>query len=109
MKQEIIQNILTLLKTEIIPAEGCTEPIAIAYAAAKATEILGKKPEKIWVSISGNIIKNVKSVIVPNSAGMIGIAASAAIGAFAGDANKELMVITDVKPEQLEEVEYYEK
>lgn len=101
---ETIQKVLVLLNQEIIPAEGCTEPIAIAYAAAKATEILGRKPEKMNVSISGNIIKNVKSVVVPNSGGMVGIAVSAAMGAFAGDASKELMVITDVKPEQLPEV-----
>ncbi len=98
---QTVKKILDLLQQEIIPAEGCTEPIAIAYAAAKATEILGRKPEKMWVSISGNIIKNVKSVIVPNSGGMVGIGVSAAMGAFAGDASKELMVITDVKPEQL--------
>ena len=101
---EITQKVLHILSEEIIPAEGCTEPIAIAYAAAKATEVLGKKPEKMNVSISGNIIKNVKSVIVPNSGGMVGIGVSAAMGAFAGDASKELMVISNVKPEQLAEV-----
>lgn len=101
---EIINKIINLLQVEIIPAEGCTEPIAIAYAAAKAAETLGKKPEKIRVSISGNIIKNVKSVIVPNSGGMVGIGVSAAMGALAGNPDKELMVITDVTPEQLTEV-----
>lgn len=107
INEELIQKVVNLLKNEIIPAEGCTEPIAIAYAAAKATEVLGKKPEKMSISISGNIIKNVKSVVVPNSGGMIGIAVSAAMGAFAGDPSKELMVISDVKPEQLEEVRQF--
>lgn len=96
-----LDKIIELLNNEIIPAEGCTEPIAVAYAAAKATEILGTKPEKMSVYVSGNIIKNVKSVIVPNSGGMVGIAVSAAMGAFAGDASKELMVISNVNPEQL--------
>lgn len=98
---EIINNVVDLLNSEIIPAEGCTEPIAIAYAAAKATQILGQAPEKMNISISGNIIKNVKSVVVPNSGGLIGIAVSAAMGAFAGDAERKLMVISDVKPEDL--------
>lgn len=102
-----IKKIIDLLNNEIIPAEGCTEPIAIAYAAAKATEILGKKPEKMNISISGNIIKNVKSVVVPNSGGMVGIAVSAAMGAFAGDPSKELMVISDVPPEKLADVKEF--
>lgn len=104
---DIVKKVVELLNNEVIPAEGCTEPIAIAYAAAKATEVLGKKPEKMNVSISGNIIKNVKSVVVPNSGGMVGIAVSAAMGAFAGDPSKELMVISDVKPEQLAEVKAF--
>lgn len=102
-----IKKIIDLLNNEIIPAEGCTEPIAIAYAAAKATEVLGKKPDKMNISISGNIIKNVKSVVVPNSGGMVGIAVSAAMGAFAGDPNKELMVISDVSPEKLADVKAF--
>ncbi|MDD3265939.1 MAG: L-serine ammonia-lyase, iron-sulfur-dependent, subunit alpha [Burkholderiales bacterium] len=104
---KLIKQVIQLLNDEIIPAEGCTEPIAIAYAAAKATEVLGKKPEKMNIYISGNIIKNVKSVVVPNSGGMVGIAVSAAMGAFAGDASKELMVISAVKPEQLSEVKAF--
>ncbi len=107
INQELISKVLELLNTEIIPAEGCTEPIAIAYAAAKATAILGKKPEKIHVSISGNIIKNVKSVVVPNSGGLVGIGVSAAMGAFAGNPDRELMVISDVTSSQLEEVKEF--
>ena len=61
------KNYLQILKEELVPAMGCTEPIAIAYAAAKAKEVLGCVPEKVIVEVSGNIIKNVKSVIVPNT------------------------------------------
>ena len=107
VNQSLISSILKLLSNEIIPAEGCTEPIAIAYATAKAVEVLGKKPEKISLSLSGNIIKNVKSVVVPNSDKMTGIAVSAAMGAFAGDASKELMVISTVTDEQLSEVKRF--
>ena len=66
-----------VLKEELKPAMGCTEPIAVAYCGAKAREVLGKMPEKVEISVSGNIIKNVKSVIVPNTGGMKGIAAAA--------------------------------
>ncbi len=104
---EIIEKVIALLHNEIIPAEGCTEPIAIAYAAAKATEVLGRKPERMNIYCSGNIIKNVKSVIVPNSGGMVGIGVSAAMGAFAGNPNKELMVISDATPEMLLEVKEF--
>ncbi len=104
---EIIEKVIALLHNEIIPAEGCTEPIAIAYAAAKATEVLGRKPERMNIYCSGNIIKNVKSVIVPNSGGMVGIGVSAAMGAFAGNPNKELMVISDATPEMLFEVKEF--
>lgn len=107
INNDLIAKVVKLLNDEIIPAEGCTEPIAIAYAAAKATKVLGQKPEKMNVYISGNIIKNVKSVVVPNSGGMVGIAVSAAMGAFAGNPDKELMVISDVKPEQLSDVKSF--
>ena len=64
------QLYLQILKEELIPAMGCTEPIAIAYGAARAAEVLGQQPEKILVDASGNLIKNVKSVIVPNTGGL---------------------------------------
>jgi len=89
-----INKIINILKEEIVPAQGCTEPIAIAYVSAKAAEVLGNTPEKINIYVSGNMIKNVKSVLIPNSEGMVGIEASAALGAVAGDANEELMVIS---------------
>ena len=77
-------NYVQILKEELRPAMGCTEPIAIAYAAAKATEILGACPEKMVAEVSGNIIKNVKSVVVPHTGGLRGIQAAAAAGAVAG-------------------------
>jgi L-cysteine desulfidase len=79
---------------------GCTEPICLAYAAAKAREILGEMPDKVDILASGNIIKNVKSVIVPNTNGMKGLKASVAIGIVGGNAEKELEVIANVTPEQ---------
>lgn len=104
---EKINKILKILEEEIVPAEGCTEPIAIAYAAAKAKKILGAVPDKVDVYLSGNIIKNVKSVLIPNSDGMIGIEASVAMGLIAGDCEKELMVISDVSQKELENVKSY--
>ena len=83
-----------ILREELLPAMGCTEPIAVAYAAARAREVLGALPERMEVAVSGNIIKNVKSVVVPNTGGMKGIAASAAAGAAAGDASAELEVLS---------------
>ena len=75
-----------ILKEELVPAMGCTEPIAIALAAAKAREALGMMPERCRVEVSGNIIKNVKAVTVPNTGGLKGIEASAAAGIIAGRA-----------------------
>ena len=85
-----------ILKDELVPAMGCTEPIALAYAAAKAREVLGKLPKKVLVEASGSIIKNVKSVIVPNTGHLKGIPAAVAAGIVAGDANRKLEVISDV-------------
>ena len=95
---------IQILKEELLPAMGCTEPIAIAYAAAKAAEVLGTRPERLLVEVSGNIIKNVKSVVVPHTGGLRGISAAAAAGAAAGDAGAELEVISNVTPEQIEEI-----
>ena len=98
---------MEILKRELVPAMGCTEPIAIAYCAAKAREALGALPDKITVAASGNIIKNVKSVIVPNTEGRKGIEAAAAIGVLAGDASAELEVIARVKPEDKAQLSQY--
>lgn len=92
---------LQILREELIPAMGCTEPIAMAYAAAKARAVLGAIPEKIDIVISGNIIKNVKSVVVPNTGGLKGIAAAVAAGVAVGNADKMLEVLADVKEEDV--------
>ena len=93
-----------ILKEELIPAMGCTEPIALAYAAAKAREVLGKCPQKVLVEASGSIIKNVKSVIVPNTGHLKGIPAAVAAGIVAGDANRKLEVISDVDDSKKSEI-----
>ena len=87
-------NYISILRGELVPAMGCTEPIAIAYASSKAREILGEDVRHIHVSCSGNIVKNVKGVIVPNSGGQKGIEAAAILGAVGGDASRELEVIS---------------
>ena len=95
----IYKEYLEILKRELVPAMGCTEPIAIAYCAAKARATLGCLPNKITVAASGNIIKNVKSVIVPNTNGGKGIETAAAIGIIAGDEKAGLEVIAKAKEE----------
>jgi len=100
-------HFVQILREELVPAMGCTEPIAIAYGAAKAREVLGCLPEKILVEASGNIIKNVKSVVVPNTGGMKGIEAAAAAGVVAGEAGKILEVISQVSEAQKEEIRAY--
>ena len=104
MDQKLYQNHLAILKSELIVALGCTEPIAIAFAAAKAREALGQMPEHCVVRCSGNIIKNVKGVVVPKSQGMRGMDAAAALGIVGGDASQELAVLESVKDEDVETV-----
>lgn len=98
---------IKILEEELVPAMGCTEPIAIAYCAAIMKDTLGNIPEKIDVYVSGNILKNVKSVTVPNTGGMHGIDAACAIGVIAGDKNKKLEVISKVSNEQIIELRNY--
>ena len=93
MDKLIYDSFLDILREELVPAMGCTEPIAVAYAAALARDTLGHMPEKTTLIVSGNIIKNVKSVIVPNTGGRKGIEAAAAIGIVAGDETAGLEVI----------------
>ena len=93
----IYKSYVEILRRELVPAMGCTEPIAIAYCAAKARSVLGCLPDKVTVAASGNIIKNVKSVIVPNTEGRKGIEAAAAIGIVAGDETAGLEVIAHAK------------
>lgn len=90
------QAYVEILRRELICAMGCTEPIAVAYCAAVARDALGALPERITVEASGNVIKNVKSVVVPNTDGRRGIAAAAAIGVLGGDADAKLEVISRV-------------
>ncbi len=90
---------LQILKEELVPAMGCTEPIALAYAAAKARDVLGATPERVFVEASGSIIKNVKSVIVPNTNQLKGIPAAVTAGIVAGKAEKELEVIAEATEE----------
>ena len=94
------RHYVQILREELVPAMGCTEPIAIAYGAAKAREILGTLPERVLVEASGNIIKNVKSVVVPNTGGLKGIEAAAAAGVVAGQAGRILEVIAQVSDGQ---------
>ena len=102
MSQQLHDMFLQVLSKELIPALGCTEPIAIAYAAAKARQILELDPEGIHLRCSGNIIKNVKGVAVPNAGGLKGVEAAAILGALGGDADRELEVLQAVRPEHLE-------
>ena len=87
---------LDILHKELVPATGCTEPISLAYAAARAREVLGKRPDRVEIEASSNIIKNVKSVVVPNTGNLRGIEAAAAAGIVAGEPDKVLEVISAV-------------
>jgi L-cysteine desulfidase len=91
------QAYISFLKELLVPALGCTEPIAIAYAAAKAREVLGSFPSKVVVKCSGNIIKNAKSVIVPNTGNLKGIIASALAGILVGDSTKEMNLLEELR------------
>lgn len=104
---DIVKKVVRILHEEIVPAQGCTEPIAIALVAAKAREVLGAVPERVRIAVSGNIIKNVKSVVVPGSGGMTGIETAAAMGIVAGDCAKDLMVISDVTEKDMAGVREY--
>ena len=102
MKSEMKAAYSRILKKELVAAMGCTEPIAIAYAAAKCREILGQLPEKCVVRCSGNIVKNVMGVTVPNSGGLKGIDVAATLGILGGDANRDLEVLQSVTEEDIE-------
>ena len=100
---------LSILTEELIPAMGCTEPIALAYAAARAREHIPCDPERIVAKCSGNMIKNVRCVRIPNSGGMTGIEAACVLGALCGDVSREMEVLEAVTPEGLSEsVEFIE-
>lgn len=103
LSKEKYQNYVDILNEELVPALGCTEPIAIAYASAKAREVLGVMPEKIIAECSGNIFKNVKGVIIPTTRNLRGISAAAILGAVGGDADRKLEVLSNISEDNLEE------
>ncbi len=103
MEGKIYEAYLEILRAELIKSLGCTEPAAVAFTAAKAADLLGKKPESMEVNSSGNIIKNVKGVIVPNSGGLRGIAPAAILGMLVNKPEMELEILDAVTPENIEE------
>lgn len=100
-KDKTYQAYIQILKEELIPAFGCTEPIALAYAGAIAKKHLRCLPDSVQVQVSGNIIKNVKSVVVPNTGGLCGIEAAVSAGIVAGSSERELEVIADITKEDI--------
>ena len=107
MDAKLKELYLEILKTELVPAMGCTEPISVAFASALARKVLGVLPERVELKVSANIIKNVKSVVVPNTGGLRGIAAAAAAGIVAGNADAELEVLSSVTDAQKAEIAAY--
>lgn len=106
-KDEMNQIFLKILEEELVPAMGCTEPIAVAYAAALARKTLGLLPERVELTVSANIIKNVKSVIVPHTGGLRGLDAAVAAGIVVGDADCELEVLSCVDPHRIPDISAY--
>ena len=94
--QTLIRTYIAILERELVPATGCTEPIALAYGAAKLRDLLGTLPQRVVAQVSWNIIKNVKSVVVPNTGGLKGIAPAVAAGIVAGKPERMMRVIEDV-------------
>lgn len=109
MDRTIYQRYIDILKEELLPAMGCTEPISVAYASALAKKALGVLPEQIEVAVSGNILKNVKSVVVPNTGGLKGIASAVAAGIVAGDPDKKLQVLEGITEGDVLKIKEYLK
>lgn len=107
LSQKTRADFLAILKEELIPAMGCTEPIALAYAAARGREELDGYPDRIRAICSGNMIKNVRCVTIPNSNGMIGIEAACALGAFGGDSSRIMEVLETVTPESISQTKEF--
>ncbi|MCJ7837108.1 L-serine ammonia-lyase, iron-sulfur-dependent, subunit alpha [Cuneatibacter sp. NSJ-177] len=105
----VYDSYIRILEEELQAATGCTEPIAIAYCAAKLRAVLKNAPERVVAEVSGNILKNVKSVIVPNTGGRRGIPAAVAAGIVAGDADRILQVISEIPEEKKPEIAVYEQ
>ncbi len=104
MEAEIYQQYITILREELVPAMGCTEPIALAFAGAKGREVLGAMPDRVEVKASGSIIKNVKSVIVPNTNKLRGIPVAIAAGIVGGKSDLELQVIAEMEEENIAQI-----
>ncbi len=109
MEKELMKRYTQILAEQLVPAMGCTEPVAVAYAASKVRELLGKEPEHLRVEVSRNIIKNAKSVVVPHTGGLKGIDAAAAAGVVTGDPALELDVLSNTRPEQYIQTAQYLK
>ncbi len=109
MEKQIYNAYLKILNEELLPAMGCTEPISVAYAAALARAALGSLPERVEICVSGNILKNVKSVIVPSTGGLKGVASAAAAGIVAGDEQKKLEVLSAVSERDVGRIKEYLK
>lgn len=107
MDKKLYDDFLIILKEELLPAMGCTEPIAIAYAAALAKNALGQLPERLEITVSGNILKNVKSVIVPCTGGLKGVIAAAAAGVVAGRHDRKLEVLSGLTQSDIREIKAY--
>ncbi len=107
--REECKKFIDILGEELVPAMGCTEPIAIAYCAAKARDVLGCEPQRAEVAVSGNIVKNAKSVVVPHTGGMRGIKAAFAAGIVAGNADRELQVISSVPEGMYQKIADFEQ
>ena len=105
LAENVYRTYVQILKEELVPAFGCTEPISLAYCAAKAREVLGALPERVEIQASGNIIKNVKGVTVPNSGGLKGIDIAAVLGMTGGNADKALEVLEEITPEHIRKAE----
>ena len=105
MDRNEYQNYLAILKEELIPAGGCTEPIAIAYTAAIARKTLGCMPKHLDVYASGNLIKNAKGVYIPNGGKLRGVDAAAVLGVVGGNPDRKLEVLLDVSEEALRKTE----
>lgn len=107
MNKQAYEGYIAILKEELLPAMGCTEPISVAYAAALARKTLGSLPERAEISVSGNILKNVKSVIVPNTGGLKGVCAAAAAGIVAGRADKKLQVLEGITDKDIQNIKAF--
>lgn len=107
MEKTVYRDYIKILNEELLPAMGCTEPISVAYAAALARDALGCLPERVEIAVSGNILKNVKSVIVPNTGGLKGVACAVAAGIIAGKAEKKLQALADVTDADRQKINAY--